>query len=197
VPPTVESPGWSFAGVRVYTDQYQDGLLLYGDLINNTGTSQELMRVTGTFYYAQGQVIADEESTYDYWTVGILPPAGRVPFELTVDGIQGAAKFKLRVEAEPSNESPRQDFEFSDLDQWNEEDVYCVEGMVRNPGGELQDYLAIVAVLYDNQDRVVNFGDYYEPYLTDVVGGQPLDFEICVAPPNQGVARYELRAWGQ
>ncbi len=196
--PAVESPGWSLAGVQVYTDKYEGGLLLYSDLINNTESPQTLALITGTFYDDQGQVIAGEDSIYDYWPpVDTVPPGGRVPFELTVDDIQGAAKSSLRVEAESSSESPRQDFEFSDLNQWNEEDIYCVEGMLQNPGGELQDYLVIAAVLYDDQDRIVNFGDYYEPYPIDVVGGQPLDFEICVAPPNQGVARYELRAWGQ
>ena len=180
--------------MRVYTDQYEDGLLLYGDLINNTESPQALALITGTFYDDQGQVIANEDSIYDYWPpVDAIPPGGRMPFELIVDGIQGDAKSSLRVEAEPSSESPRQDFEFSDLNQWNEGDVYCVGGTLRNPGGELQGYLVIVAVLYDDQGNVVNFGDYYEPYLES---DEALDFETCVAPPNQGVARYELWAWG-
>ena len=45
----------------------------------------------------------------------------------------------------------------------NEEGIYCVGGTLRNPGGELQVYLVVVVVLYDNQDRIVNFGDYNEP----------------------------------
>lgn len=68
---------------------------------------------------------------------------------------------------------------------------------MRNPGGGLQDYLVIVAVLYDSQDKVVNFGDYYEPYPEDVVGDQTLTFETCTDSPDQDVARYELWTWGQ
>lgn len=197
VPPAVEPPGWSLAGVRLYNEQ-EKGLLLYGDLINSTGSPQALTLITGTFYDDQGRVIAAEERVYDYWPpVDAIPSGGRLPFELGVNGLQGDARFTLRVEAEPSSESPRQDFEFSDLSQWNEEDVYCVRGALQNPDGGLQDYLVIVAVLYDDQDRVVNFGDYSEPYPMDVVGGQSSNFEICVGPPNQGVTRYELRAWGQ
>jgi len=194
VTPAVETPGWSLAGVRVHTDQYEEGLLVYGDLVNNTGSSQALDLITGTFYDGQGQVIANQENVYDYWPlVEAIPPGGRVPFELIVDGINDAANYMLNVEAEPSSESPRQNFEFSELSQWVEEDDYCVGGVIQGAGDSVQYYLVIVAVLYDEQSSVVNFGDYYEPYLES---DEALNFEICVGQPNQGVARYELRAWG-
>ena len=167
--PAPQPAGWSFANVRVYTGEIEAGLLLYGNLINNTGSAQELFFITGTFYDAQGQAIADEESTYDYWPVEFIPPGARVPFELTVDGIQSTNNFDLRVDAEPSGEAPRQDFEFSDLYQETMEYGYCVGGTLRNPGGQLEDYLVIVAVLYDNQDQVVSFGEYY-PYYDEVFG---------------------------
>jgi hypothetical protein len=196
VTPIPQTSGWSFSSVRVYADQEDDSLQLYGNFSNNTGTSQELFYITGTFYDAQGQVIADEESTYDYWSVPVIPPGGRAPFELTVEGIQNAANFDLRVEAEPSSENPRQDFEFSDLYEDPGEDFYCVGGTIRNPGDQLQDYLLIVVVLYDNQDRVIYFSDYYAnpEYAT---GDEPQDFEVCVDTLSQEVARYELQAWGQ
>jgi len=187
---------WSFAGVRVYNDQYEDSLLLYGELINNTQTPQALAFVTGIFYDEQGQVIADEESTYDYWPpVETIPAGGRLPFELTVDGIHQAANFSLSVEAEESNQTPRQDFVFSNLDARTEEEAYCVSGILQNPGPELSDYLVIMLILYDNQEQVINFGDYYDLFPEGAIS--ELDFEICVDPPNQGVARYDLRAWGQ
>jgi hypothetical protein len=194
--PISEASGWSFSGVRVHTDQDENNLRVYGNFINATGTSQELLFITGTFYDAQGQVIADEESTYDYWSVPVIPPGGRMPFELTVEGIQSAANFDLRVEAEPSNENPRQDFEFSDLYEDAAEGLYCVGGTLRNPGDRLQDYLLIVAILYDSQDRVINFNDRYaDPEYA--AGDDPQDFEVCVDTLSQEVTRYELQAWGQ
>jgi hypothetical protein len=185
--------GWSFLGVRVYTDQYEGGLLLYGDLLNDTGSSQEVWYLTGTFYDAQGQVIADEGNAYGYCPVDVISSGGRVPFDLTVEGIQSAADFDLSVEAEPSSAAPRQDFEFSDLDQLDEGYGYCIGGTLQNPGSELQDYLVVVAVVYDNQDRVISFDSYYtDPEY--VVGDQTEEFEICVDSYDQDVARYELRA---
>jgi hypothetical protein len=60
----------------------------------------------------------------------------------------------------------------------------------------LRDDLVVVAVLYDSQDRVISFGEYYmDPEY--VVGDQTEEFEICVDSYDQDVARYELRAWGQ
>jgi hypothetical protein len=117
-----------------------------------------------------------------------------MPFELTVVGIQSAANFILSVEAEPSSKPFHQDFTFSDLSQWVEEDIYCVEGTLHNQGSELQDHMVIVAVLYDDQNNVINFGDYSESHLES---GQSLSFAVCAGPPNHDVARYELRAWGQ
>jgi hypothetical protein len=190
-------PGWAFAGVRLYPDQEEETLLLYGNLINNTGFSQELEAISGDFYDAQNQVISDEDDIYAYWPVYVVPPGGVVPFELTVNEIDSVANFNLNVEGEPSGETPRQDFEFSDVNQWTEDDKYCLEGELRNAGNGLQGYLAIAAVLYDGQDNVVNFGDHTEYGPTQIVGDESLAFEICVTPPNQDVVRYELRAWGQ
>ena len=90
---------------------------MYGEMVNNTGSSQELTLVSGAFYDAQGQLIAGEESIIDYWPVDIIPPGGRLPFELTVLEIENAANFDLSVQSQPSGQTPHQNFEFSDLDQ--------------------------------------------------------------------------------
>jgi hypothetical protein len=191
--PPPQTAGWSFAGVRSYPDPYGGGLLLYGDLVNDTGTTQELVFVSGTFYDASGQVIADAGSTSDYWPVDIIPPGGRLPFELTVLDIEQAAAYDLTLEAQPSDRTPHQDFEFANLDQWREEESYCLAGELQNLGAPLQEYVVIVAVLFDSQDRVLKFGEYYESGPVD----QSLEFEICIDLINQDVARHELRAWGQ
>ena len=85
-----------------------------------------------------------------------------------------------------------------DLNQWkNEDDSYCLAGQFRNPGAKLQNYLVIGATLYDEQDNLVNFGDYFEPEPAAIESDQSLEFEICIASPNQGTTRYELWAWGE
>jgi hypothetical protein len=166
-------------------------------VVNNTGALQELLSVTGTFYDAQGQVIADEEDTYSYSPSYFIPTGGTVPFELMVEGIQSAADYELKVEAETGGEMPNQDFEFIDLNQWAEDDYYCIEGKVRNAGDELRDYLFIAATVYDSQNNLVNFGDYQEFGDIGLGGDDTAPFQICIGPPNHDTARYDMQAWGQ
>ena len=193
---TPQPTGWVFSNVRLTPDQAGENLLLYGDVLNSTGAVQELAYITGIFFDAPGQMIADSDRVFDYWPIDVVPPGSQVPFELMVEGIQNAANFDLMVEAEPSSETLRQDFEFLDANAWNEAGEYCVDGRLRNPGNPLVNDLVIAVILYDHQDKVVNYGEYYEPFPEDIIGDQTLDFEVCADPSNQEVARHELRAWG-
>jgi len=193
--PNINTPGWGIAGIRLSTEQFDDRLALYGNLINNTGSAQEIASITGTFRNAEGQDIANAEHIIDYWPLEVIPPGAQMPFELTVRDIQSAASFDLRVVAKPSGQTLRQDFEFSELDQWaGGSGEYCVAGKIENLGdgweGAWQGYLVIVVTLYDSQDNVISFGEE-----GSIAGGATLPFEICSQTFNQEVARYELGAW--
>lgn len=191
---TAAPGGWAFAGVRLQPDPEMDGLILYGNAVNQTGAAQEVSAITGVFFDGQGQITADAGQTYAYWPVYVVPPGGSMPFELMVDGINSAAGYDLSVEAETSSELPRQDFEFAQVNQWTEDETYCIGGVVQNAGGPLDNYWVVAAVLYDNQNNLVNFSDdgALDPQASN--GNSP--FEICVDVANQPVARHELLAWG-
>lgn len=196
-PTPTTDPGWAFSDVRLYPDSSSGGLLVTGNITNNTGSAQELSYVTGIFYDAQGQIIADLGDVNDNWPSEVIPPGGRMPFALSVIGIQSADSYNLSVGAASSSETPRQDFEFSAISQQSRQNAYCVAATLRNPGNELQDYLVIAAVLYDGENKVINFADYIASTPIGIVGDDTLDFEICVGLPNDGAARYELIAWGR
>jgi hypothetical protein len=53
-----------------------------------------------------------------------------------------------------------------------------------------------MAVLYDDQDRVINYSDDYQRFPEGLVKDTTADFDVCVNPLEQTVTRYELRAWG-
>lgn len=203
VPTTVATPvnvaeisGWSFAGVQIQPDPDQNSLQVYGNVINNTGSPQELMQIRGAILDEQGQLLADENSSYGYWPVVIIPPGGQAPFIVTTEGTQQADDVNLSVEAESSSAAPRQDFVLSDLSEQNDGLLYCVQGTLQNPGEALQEYLLIVATLYDSQDTVINFSEYFaDPEY--VIGDQTEAFEICVETRQQEVARHELKVWGR
>ena len=192
----MQTSGWDFAGLRT-TPLDSGGLGLWGELLNNTGQPQIINTVSGTFYNDQGQVIASPESTSGVWPVDLTQPGERIPFKLTITNIQAAAHFELSVAATPGTATTRHDFQFTGLVESIQAGDYCLTGTLQNPDDELQNSLIIGLVLYDDQNKIVNFSSYNELYFAGVTGEQMLDFEICVPPPNQNVARYELRAWGQ
>ncbi len=171
-------------------------LVLYGEMINQTGVAQQVSSVKGTFYDGQGQVIAADKDTYGLWPTNVVPPGGHLPFALAVYDVPEAADFKLSVQSEVSNVSLRQDFEFGSVNEQKEDDEYCLSGALKNRGSQLTDYVVIVAILYDDQGKVLRFFNERETAVNEVVGDQTLDFETCLESPPDNVARHELLAWG-
>lgn len=194
--PVFEVDGWQFSGIRLANDPDPTQLRLYGEVTNQTDTARELSSINGTFYDSTGAVIAGPELVSDNWPIDAVPPGGRLPFWLNVTNGQSVANFDLQIEAGPSRESPHQEFEFVDLEQTDQAGSYCIGGRLRNRGNELASYLTIIAVLYDSQDQVIGFSDWYDRDPEGVTGDQSLSFEICVDRSNQEVAHHELRAWG-
>lgn len=188
-------PGWVFASVRLYPDD--DNMLLYGNAINNTGSLQTIESITGAFYDKNGKTVSDDDEVYTYWPVNDVPPGSSVPFELVAENLDDdVVDFKLSAEAELGRDAPRQDFQFADVKQWTERDSYCVSGAVQN-AGELNDYLVVAVILYDAQDNIVKFSDSGVFDAGDGIDEENSPFEICIDPPNQDVARYEVEAWGR
>lgn len=188
---------WSFAGVELYHDEFEAGLALYGDVINETGATQELSVIRATFYDGQGQVIGDAGSAVDYWPIDVIPAGARLPFGVLAPEVENTANFELKVEAQPGAQSPHQNFQVLGLAQQQAEFGYCLTGQVQNMGDPLQEYLIVMAVLYDSQNHVVKFGEYYAPDPTAVLGDQLEPFEICIDSVSREVARHEVRVWGE
>ncbi|RMF04187.1 MAG: hypothetical protein D6768_03860, partial [Chloroflexi bacterium] len=152
--------GWQFSAVR--QTAWPAGLLLTGQLQNNTGGPQIIQRVVATFFDAQGQQIAGPDTVQHSVPLEIVPPGGSLPFKVTAPGIQTAEDFELAVEAAPGNLVPRQDFQFIGLEQSIQAGDYCLTGQMKNPGGALQNKLLITLLLYDEQEKLINFSTHNE-----------------------------------
>lgn len=190
--------GWVFVQTRLQPNPAGNMLLVYGLALNNTGTTQRLSRIAGTFYDAQGQTIAGPDQVSDYWPIEVAPQGGWVPFELTIPGIQDAASYNLSAEAQAYDQTPSQNFEFSNPTESTKQSQECVSATVKNNGADLAKYLKIVVVLFDSNNNVINFSDAYQlDDLDAVAGGQSLDMMSCADPLDQSVARYEIHGWGQ
>jgi len=182
--------------VRGYFDETENSFRLVGEVVNNSGVEQQIITVTGDFFDSQGQLVADETAALDFLPQIFVPVGGRVPFEILVDGLQSAARWDLRVEAMESLNPIRQ-FPPEEVSDRIDSGRYCVRGLVRNPGERLQESLIVVAVLYDADGNVVNYGEATPSSPFSIFGARVFNFDICVSPPNDGVVRYEARALGR
>ncbi len=188
---------WTFSGVKVAPDQATGNLLLYGEAINVSGATRQLTGITGTFYGPQGQIIAGPLDTLGRWPTNLVPPGGRLPFELTAIGIDSAASYTLAIQSQPASALVRQDFEFIGITSTNLRERVCLGGEVRNPGPPLTEYLVVAAVLFDGDGNVLNLSDALRIDPIDLAGGRAVQLTLCASPYGQAVAGQELRAWGR
>jgi hypothetical protein len=187
--------GWTFEGVRIQPDPGLGDLLVYGEAINSSGAPQRILGLQAALYDSQGQSL-DLQVTDDYWPIETVPAEGRMPFELTVIGPSQADRVELQIETEPG-QPPRTDFELTEVEGQEREADYCVTGRARNLGQPLDSYLMVVAVLYDDDDRVINWGIGYQPASATPIGDDTVVVSACAERFFHTVARYELRAWGE
>lgn len=185
-----------FAGTRGFFDQTENAYRVVGEIVNTTTLYQQMVAVTGNFYGDQDQLVADDADVLDYLPQAVIPPNGRVPFDMLVPDLAGAARYELVAEAVESL-TPIREFTPTNLTQSVEFDRYCVRGTVQNSGDRLDESLVVVVVLYDVQATVVNFGDFAPGSPFSIFGTRVLNFQVCVSPPNDNVARYEVRVLGR
>jgi hypothetical protein len=185
--------GWSFAGTRVETQPARKVMLVFGELINNTGAAQQLSQVTASFYDGQGNLLVADKSTTGLWPIRVIPQGARVPFALTIYDVTDVANFDLAVDAKAISTSARQDFEFLGVTEGYKGTQYCLVGALANPGGETAKSVVVAAILYDDQGNVLSFGT---DNAAGLAGGQSVDFEVCLKSPPENTTSYELRAWG-
>ncbi len=193
--PKSEIPGWTFVNVRSMINQ--GDAFVVGEAINNTGVPQREVDISGIFYGNKNQLIGDEIEAVDYIPVDVVPIGARVPFELVAESSQPIYRLDLIGLSEPTNNSPRQDFEFLNVkEQLTDAGMYCLRGTVKNSGAALNEYLIILATAYNGQSQVIGFGEHSEISPKSVIADQIAPFEVCLDPLGQPVSRYQLRAWG-
>lgn len=193
-PPSVA--GWSFVGVRSTIDE--TNAVVVGELINNTGIPQTDVFVSGTLYNNQGQTIEGDIDTASYVPVEVIPAGAHVPFELTVESSEPIYRLDLHAMSEPAGNPPRQDFLISNVNQWTgASDMYCLGGQVSNPDAPLDDYLIILATVYNDQGDVANFAEYSAVSPNTIGVDQSSPFEVCLDSLGQNIIYHEVRAIGR
>lgn len=194
--PTVvpTSDKWAITSLKEFAES-DDSFIINGEFVNNSGATQRLTLITGDFFDETGEKIAGEEDTSDYWATDIVPPNGRLPFELTVYGINQAADSALYAQVEPSSENLMTDFQATNLDIYQEPESYCIDGDV-NFGDRLQKTLTILITGYNTENEVIGFGDDY--FLIPGDAAEVASFSICINDTDpSSISQHSIQIWGK
>ena len=193
--PESNEGNWAFTNLRLFPGQ--EGVIIYGRLTNQSGQPQAITAIGGQFFDDQNRPIATGGNVYSGWPADVIPPDGQIPFMMSVDGVGAVGDYSLTVESEAAPTSPRQTFEFHEVQGSKDQEAYCLDGWLQNSGPPMVDYLIIVATVYDGQGNVIGFGDYFETQPEEIVGDERLEFAICLDIADPNVGRYDLQAWGE
>ncbi len=86
----------------------------------------------------------------------MLPPGGRLPFELLAIGPTTAANYALSVQARPSALAVRDTFTFTDTSVLSQRGQTCLAGTLQRPDPALADLLTIAVAWVDEAGRLAD-----------------------------------------
>lgn len=94
---TPQSQGWVFSDVQSYMEGYISGIVIYGNVLNDTGSPQPLNAINTILYDAQGQVIPYQEAFLTQVPPRTLDQGEQVPFEVAIPNVDDVADFDFEV----------------------------------------------------------------------------------------------------
>lgn len=188
--PTAPNGDWSFENVYTfYDDEYQE-FYVWGEAVNDTSGDKHLTTLWPRVYGEDGNPVTSKDDVdaigtgYKELREGIsLAPGARLAFSFLVylpPDVSVTDNYDMVVAAEPA-EPGRDDLEIADanLDYADWPYYLYVDGVYDNRDLDLDDYVAVVVTLYDDENRVIGVGWLYEEGDSHLTAGKH-DFEITV-----------------
>lgn len=204
---------WGFENVHTYYDDMFQEFYVSGESVNQADSDQRITTLWPVVYDQEGNPVNTKDDVdaigqgYKELREGIsLAPNSRLAFSFCVYLPEGVVinenDYTFTVESEPA-EAARQDLEVlehsSDDSAWPAH--FYVEGVLGNPGPELNEYIAIVVTLYDPDERVIGLGWVYEQgenALTNQEYSFRIEVEMWAGMETLGleVGDHELQSFG-
>jgi Tol biopolymer transport system component len=205
---TASTDDWGLVNIHSYHDQQSQTLYVSGELVNNSGSDQQITSFTPS--------VLDEDgaSVWDGVWIGVSPDfseltraasltdGSSLPFDFTIHVTEpfpraGSLAVVVDVSAEPAAPS-RDDLNIPsntfDLSRWPR--ALQVSGTFENTGADLTDFVAVVVTAFDAENHVLGWGWQYEVDPTYLVSGSH-DFEVEVEMPelvsNLGLEIYSYK----
>jgi LysM repeat protein len=173
-----------------------DSLWCMGEVLNVSGRPAEEVQVEVSLHDNQGRLLASGRA---FTQLDILAPGGRAPFAILFAAPPSSfAQYQTRVlGGVPSTHlGPRYpDLEVAeDRGEWVGDTNYQVRGEVQNKGQADAERVAVIVILYDEEDHVV--GARSVEIAADLfLSGARAPFDVSLVPLGT-VARYDVQVQG-
>ena len=128
---------------------------VFGEVTNETGGSQEEIKVEVTFFTADGSSVA---SDFDYVLVDVMPAGATLPVDIVVESAVPPAEYEFDINSTASEITVRDDLQVINTQLTYAGDDLLVIGQAHNPGPDLAEYAELIATLYNEQGAVVAVG---------------------------------------
>ncbi len=190
------NPEWLI--VNTHTANFEAEFTVTGELLNNALTPQEDVTVTGIFYNEAGDIIDNVESTVSYLPLGIIPVDIQIPFQLSAQTTETVSRYELQVTSTAAtSDPPRDDFEVSGIETWNNNGEFCLKGLVENQGEPVQNSLIILAKLYNATGEMFGFAQVTISRPDTLQEGATAPFETCIPQGDNTISQYDVVALGR
>ena len=172
--PTPTGEDWSYEQTFVYYDEDYEELYILGRVVNNTDSNQIISSLIPIIYDEDGYPLTGEEDaisllSYELLQTISLDPGSSLPFGFVViylpegfDPYLIEERYGFEIQAGPTEETTREDLGISITGDGSAEwpDYFYVEGNYTIPSPDLEQYIAIIVALYDEDERVVGVGEW-------------------------------------
>ncbi len=177
---------------KVFTYYHDESQQFYiaGEVVNNTATHQRITTFMPVVFDENGVPVTSEQDFdvplgYDQLREAIsLAPDQSLAFNFRIylpKDISVGDNYDISITAEPA-EPAREDLDitYDSFDTTDLPELFWVEGTYENPGPDLNDYVAIVVTLYDDEERVIGMGLYYEEDESSYLTTGEHEFSVAV-----------------
>ena len=162
-----------------------DGVNIIGELVNNTHSARNDLKVTATLFDSNGAVLGTQEDDVEFQP---LPAGARTPFLVQTDR-KDFASYTLHIEpGYPVRVRPPTVRITHRKAQQDDEDL-IVRGTVRNDGRRDEDSIEVVLSVYDEAGRLLDADS--DVVAVPLKAGASAPFEVSVQRPP-GYHHYEV-----
>ncbi len=147
-----------FSGLNAWVDR-SGGFVIVGQVLNRTAQPLEFVRVNARLYDAEGRLLLERDN---FVSSDLILPGEYAPFSILFsDGLPpGVVRYDLEASGRYANYPTQtfygpQNFTLTSEVEFDENGLLVIRGQVRNEGSRTADLVKVIAVIFDEQRRVV------------------------------------------